>query len=73
MRCGRLFRGATMGACEVQGDVSSDTPLPLPLRDGEVEEGEEEEDCEVAISTKLRSCPMKLPFPKKELSRRRVD
>jgi hypothetical protein len=59
-----------MGACEVQGVVSSDTPLPLPLRDGEVEEVE---DCEVAISTKLRSCPMKLPFPNKELSRRRID
>jgi hypothetical protein len=64
MRCGRLFRGMTTGACEVQGVVSSDTPLPL--RDGEIEEVE---DCEVAISTKLRSCPMKLPFPKKELSR----
>jgi hypothetical protein len=60
-----------MDACEVQGAVSSDTPLALPLRDGEVEEAEE--DCEVAMSTKLRSCPMKLPLPKKELSRRRVD
>jgi hypothetical protein len=65
MRCGRLLRGVTTGACAVQGVVSGEARFLLPLRDGVVVEVE---GCDV-MTTKLRSCPMKLPFPKKELSR----
>jgi hypothetical protein len=54
----------------VQGVVSGEATVPLPLRAGVVIVVE---GCEVAMSTKLRSCPMKLPFPKKELSRERLD
>lgn len=66
MRCGRLLRGVITGACDVQGVVSGEATVPLPLRAGVVIVVE---GCEVAMSTKLRSCPMKLPFPKRELSR----
>jgi hypothetical protein len=59
----------TTGACDVQGVVSGEARFPL--RDGVVIEVE---GCDVAMSTKPRSCPMKLPFPKSELSReKRMD
>lgn len=64
MRCRRLLRGVMTGACDVQGVVSGEARFPL--RDGVVIEVE---GCDVAMSTKPRSCPMKLPFPKSELSR----
>jgi hypothetical protein len=53
MRCGRLLRGVTTGACDVQGVVSGETRSLLPLRDRVVVEVE---GCDVAMSTKLRSC-----------------
>src|SRR5688572_8155813 len=66
MRCGCLVGGVATGACDVQGVVSGDVTRPLPLRDGVVDVAEE---CEVAMSTKLRNCSMKLLFGKGILSR----
>lgn len=65
MRWGHLLGGVTTGACNVHV-VSGDVTRQLPLRDGVVDVAEE---CEVAMSTKLRNCSTKLLFGKGALSR----
>jgi len=66
MRWGHLLGGVTTGACDVHDVVSGDVTRQLPLRDGVVDVAEE---CEVAMSTKLRNYSMKLLFGKGALSR----